>query len=186
MTKGRKTIFEERVEIVQYCIAHEHNYTETAKKYQVSYQRACSYTVKYETGGVKASFLKTRRDREETGLSLIHHEYIYQAIKDKYEKYHYAIKALCKLRKVSRTAYDKWLHREVPEKEQNNRQIADKIEKIHAESPDKGYRWIRDDLDCYHGIQVNDKRVLRICRRLNMKSTIKYANHGCTRQAANP
>lgn len=58
MTKGRKTIFEERVEIVQYCIAHEHNYTETAKKYQVSYQRACSYTVKYETGGVKASFLK--------------------------------------------------------------------------------------------------------------------------------
>ena len=33
---------------------------------------------------------------------------------------------------------------------------------------------------------MNDKRVLRICRKLNIKSTIKYTNHGCTRQAANP
>ncbi|MFR1832076.1 MAG: helix-turn-helix domain-containing protein [Lachnospiraceae bacterium] len=31
MTKGRKTTFDERVEIVQYCIAHNHNYAETAK-----------------------------------------------------------------------------------------------------------------------------------------------------------
>lgn len=37
MTKGRKTTFDERVEIVQYCIAHEHNYAKTAEKYQVSY-----------------------------------------------------------------------------------------------------------------------------------------------------
>ncbi len=29
MTKGRKTTFEERVEIVQYCIKHSHNYSET-------------------------------------------------------------------------------------------------------------------------------------------------------------
>ncbi len=33
MTKGRKTTFEERVEIVQYCIAHNHNYSETAEQY---------------------------------------------------------------------------------------------------------------------------------------------------------
>ena len=30
MTKGRKTSFDERVEVVQYCIAHDHNYAETA------------------------------------------------------------------------------------------------------------------------------------------------------------
>ena len=52
--------------------------------------------------------------------------------------------------------------------------------------PDKGYRRIRDDLERYHNIDVNDKRVLRICRKLNIKSTIKYSNNGCTRQAANP
>ncbi len=33
---------------------------------------------------------------------------------------------------------------------------------------------------------VNDKRVLRICRKKGIKSTIKYSNHGCTRQASNP
>jgi transposase-like protein len=54
MTKGRKTTFDERIEIVQYCIAHDHNYAETAKKYRVSYQQARSYTVKYEAGGVEA------------------------------------------------------------------------------------------------------------------------------------
>ncbi|GEM_PF-477115 len=53
MTKGRKTKFEERVEIVQYCIAHDRNYVETAKQYQVSYQQARSYTVKYDAGGVE-------------------------------------------------------------------------------------------------------------------------------------
>ena len=54
MTKGRKTTFEERVEIVQYCIAHDHNYAEASEKYQVSYQQARSYTIKYESGGVEA------------------------------------------------------------------------------------------------------------------------------------
>lgn len=54
MTRGRKTTFEERVEIVQYCIASNHNYAETSEKYQVSYQQARNYTVKYESGGVEA------------------------------------------------------------------------------------------------------------------------------------
>ncbi|MBC3536598.1 helix-turn-helix domain-containing protein, partial [Megasphaera hominis] len=54
MTKGKKTTFDERVEIAAYCISHEHNYAETAEKYQVSYQQARSYTVKYEAGGLDA------------------------------------------------------------------------------------------------------------------------------------
>lgn len=52
MTKGRRTTFDERVEIVQYCIAHNHNYSETAVTYDVSYQQARSYTLKYESGGL--------------------------------------------------------------------------------------------------------------------------------------
>jgi transposase InsO family protein len=67
-----------------------------------------------------------------------------------------------------------------------NERIAEEIEKIHMKSPDKGYRRIRDDLDRYHGIKANDKRVLRICRKKGIKSTIKYSNNGCTRRAANP
>lgn len=74
----------------------------------------------------------------------------------------------------------------MPESEIENDKIGQVIEKIHNESPDKGYRRIRDDLKRYHNINVNDKRVLRICRKKNIKSTIKYSNSGCTRQAINP
>lgn len=111
---------------------------------------------------------------------------IYQVIKEEREEHNYPISALCRLGKVSRAAYYKWLNRSIPEGEIINRRIAKEIERIHMVSPDKGYRRIRDDLDRYHDIKVNDKRVLRICRQLNIQSTIKYRNHGCTRRAANP
>lgn len=87
---------------------------------------------------------------------------------------------------MTRAAYYKWLNREIPVNELENQRIAEKIEELHKESPDKGYRRIRDDLERYHDIYVNDKRVLRICRKKDIKSTIKYANNGCTRQAKNP
>lgn len=64
MTKGRKTTFDERIEIVQYCITHEHNYAKGATKYQVSYQQARNYTVKYESGGVDA--LKDNRGKRKS------------------------------------------------------------------------------------------------------------------------
>lgn len=54
------------------------------------------------------------------------------------------------------------------------------------DSPNKGYRRIQDDLEHYHRIKANDKRVLWICRKKEIRSTIKYSNNGCTRQAANP
>ena len=120
------------------------------------------------------------------GLSLIRHEQVYLAIKTEHDEHCYPISALCKIGNVSRAAYYKWLHRELPNYEAENKRIADEIEKIHTESPDKGYRRIRDELERYHDIKVNDKRVLRICRKKGIKSTIKYANNGCTRQAANP
>ena len=67
-----------------------------------------------------------------------------------------------------------------------NEKIAEKVEKIHMENPDKGYRRINDDLRHNEHIHVNDKRVLRICRVKGIKSTIKYNNNGCTRREKNP
>lgn len=87
---------------------------------------------------------------------------------------------------MSRAAYYKWVNRKIPDSQLENERIADIIEEIHLENPDKGYRRIRDDLERYHDIDVNDKRVLRICRKKGIKSTIKYASNGCTRQATNP
>lgn len=51
------------------------------------------------------------------------------------------------------------------------------------EHPDKGYRRINDDLKHDYHIQVNDKRIRRICQKKSIKSTIKYTNNGCTRRA---
>jgi transposase InsO family protein len=67
-----------------------------------------------------------------------------------------------------------------------NEKIAAKVKEIHSARPDMGYRRIRDELDRNHGIHVNDKRVLRINRALNIKSTVKHRRHGCTRTADSP
>ena len=87
---------------------------------------------------------------------------------------------------VSRAAYHRWASGKLCNREAENIRIAEKVEKIHMESPDKGYRRINDDLRHYEDIHMNDKRILRICRIKGIKSTIKYSNHGCTKQANNP
>ena len=69
MTKGRNTTFDERVEIVQYCITHEHNYAETAEKYQISYQQARNYVVKYEANGIDGLQDKRGRRKSEAEMS---------------------------------------------------------------------------------------------------------------------
>lgn len=87
---------------------------------------------------------------------------------------------------MSRAAYYRWISGKKCSRELENEKIAEIMEQIHTESPDKGYRRIKDDLAHDHRLNVNEKRVLRICRSLDIKSTIKYKNNGCTRQAANP
>ena len=92
----------------------------------------------------------------------------------------------CEMLQVSRVAYYRWLSGRKSSRTTENEAIAEKIEQIHMENPDKGYRRINNDLRHDHNIHVNDKRVLRICRKKDIKSTIKYSNHGCTRRAKNP
>ena len=53
MTKGRRTAFDERVEIVEYCISRGMCYAETAEKYQVSYQQVYQWVKKYESEGAR-------------------------------------------------------------------------------------------------------------------------------------
>lgn len=92
----------------------------------------------------------------------------------------------CDILHISRNAYYRWLSGKKPRRQQENDRIGEIAERIHTESSDKGYRRIRDDLERYHGICISDKRMLRICRTKDIKSTIKYANNGCTRNATNP
>lgn len=113
------------------------------------------------------------------GLSLVRNESVYQIIKQVHEEQQFPISIMCKVANVSRAAYYKWLHRGISPSEMENQRIAVIIKEIHRESPDKGYRRIRDELERYHSIKVNDKRVLRICRKLHIKSAIKSAGNRC-------
>ena len=98
----------------------------------------------------------------------------------------YPVEECCAILHVSRSAYYKWVSGKASPRELRNRELARKVEQIHTEHPEMGYRRINDSLRHDHGIRVNDKRVLRICRVLRIKSTIKYSNNGCTRHAKNP
>lgn len=53
MTKGRNTTYEERIEIVSYCIEHGNDYTGTIEKYGVSYQQIYSWVRKYNEKACK-------------------------------------------------------------------------------------------------------------------------------------
>ncbi|WP_144408435.1 helix-turn-helix domain-containing protein [Pelosinus fermentans] len=69
MTKGRRTSYDERIEIVKYCIEHQNNYMETAQKFQVSYQQVYSWLNKYEQKGVESLQDKRGRRRPENEMS---------------------------------------------------------------------------------------------------------------------
>ena len=43
MTNGRKTTYEERIEIVSFCIANAHDYNLTSNKFNVSYQQVYTW-----------------------------------------------------------------------------------------------------------------------------------------------
>lgn len=69
MTTGRKTTYDERVEIVKYCIEHQNNYAQTAQKYQVSYQQVYLWTSKYENNGVEAVQDRRGKRKNENEMS---------------------------------------------------------------------------------------------------------------------
>ncbi|MCB6606780.1 transposase [Anaerostipes caccae] len=62
-----------------------------------------------------------------------------------------------------------------------NAHLASRLEELHQEHPDMGYRRLNDKLRHQDKIRVNDKRILRICRKQQIRSNLKYRYDGCTR-----
>ncbi|MGG5315499.1 IS3 family transposase [Enterococcus sp. AZ072] len=110
----------------------------------------------------------------------------YQAIKFLHEEMDYPIKPLCELLRITRSAYYRWLKHPESVREQINRQITKDIRTIHEKHPDMGYRRIKDELKRTYKINVNDKRVLRICRHEQIQSRIKHPANCITRRAYAP
>lgn len=64
----RKTTFEERIAIVEYCIKNNYNYALTAKEFGVSYGQVYSWVRKYKSGGTDG--LLDRRGKSKSGEPL--------------------------------------------------------------------------------------------------------------------
>ena len=111
---------------------------------------------------------------------------MYRAVRECHGEKGYPFDEACSILHISRAAYHRWASGKQSKRTAENKKIAEKVEQIHMDSPDKGYRRINDELRHDHGIRVNDKRILRICRARGIKSTIKYGNNSCTRRAKNP
>ena len=115
------------------------------------------------------------------------HTRIYRAIRELSTSHkEYSVRALCKLGNVTRAAYYKWLRKSPQPADDLNERLAALAGKIHGEHPDMGYRRIRDKIEHDYGLHVNDKRVLRICRKKKLRSVIKNRYNCCTKPAVDP
>lgn len=85
----------------------------------------------------------------------------------------YPVSEMCRILGISRAAYYKWKNHDTSRNDILNELIAEKAETIHEVHPDMGYRRIRDTLAHDHGIHVNDRRILRICRKKKIQSYVK-------------
>lgn len=69
MTKGRKTTYEERAQIVAFCVANNDNYQLTADKFQVSYQQVYKWIKKYKEQGCESLFDRRGKRKKTEELS---------------------------------------------------------------------------------------------------------------------
>ena len=91
------------------------------------------------------------------------------------------MKQMCGYFGVTRSAYYRWVKGPLSEHERENEELCALIRQIHTAHPDMGYRRIRDELAAHYGREANDKRILRLCRKLGIQSAIKWRPRGCTR-----
>jgi Transposase and inactivated derivatives len=87
MNKGRKTTYQERIEIAQFTIAKDLNYKQAIEKYDVSYQQVYSWVKKYQKHGEEG--LKDQRGRKKSNESLTEEEQLKLRIKELEERNKY-------------------------------------------------------------------------------------------------
>ena len=103
MAKSRKTSYEERIEIVNYCIEHELNYKETAIEYGVNYAQVYAWVKKYKELGENG--LADNRGRKKPQSEMTTEEKLKQELRKSEAKRKYLEmenKALKKLEEIER------------------------------------------------------------------------------------
>lgn len=107
-------------------------------------------------------------------LGKMRNEQKYEAIQSFYEKNQWSINWMCQQLRVTRAAYYKWLHREVPEQERENKKIAELVlEYDESFGHILGYRRMTDWINTFNQKDYNVKRVHRIMKKLNIHAAIR-------------
>ncbi len=98
----------------------------------------------------------------------------YMTIKYFYENNSWSINWMCKQLSVSRAAYYKWLHREVPIQEQENIELANLIKEYDERfNHILGYRRMTSWINHFNHTNYKKKRIHRIMKKLNIHSVIR-------------
>ncbi len=101
-------------------------------------------------------------------------------LKEEYKIYH-----LCRYLNVSSSGYYRWLKLGRPIRYAFDNWLADQIEEIFHKT-EKGYRFIRDEINRRHGVMYNDKTVYKYMKILGLSSAIRKKRYqGCTKEDPN-
>ena len=69
MVKGRDTTYDERIEIISFCIANNKDYGKTIEHYNVSYQQIYGWVRKYENDGVDGLVDRRGKRKDESSMN---------------------------------------------------------------------------------------------------------------------
>ena len=98
----------------------------------------------------------------------------YLAIQYYYEEKQWGISWMCRQLGIARASYYKWLHREVPEAEQENIRLAGLISEYDERFGHiLGYRRMTLWINHFNGTGYSKKRVHRIMKKLGIRSVIR-------------
>lgn len=107
-------------------------------------------------------------------LSRVRQEKEYLAVQTLHREKGYPISVLCRILKLNRSSYYKWLHRDVSEQERADKALIDHLRALYRESGGIfGYRRMQLNLKRRFGLHCNQKRVYRIMSAIGLKAVIR-------------
>lgn len=107
-------------------------------------------------------------------LGKVRHESKYLAIKYFHEEKNWSIEWMCKQLEISRAAYYKWLHREIPLHEKENIELAELIKEYDERFKHiLGYRRMTSWINHFNHTNYKQKKIHRIMKKLNIHSVIR-------------
>ena len=107
-------------------------------------------------------------------LGRLRFESKYLSIQYFYKEKGWSIRWMCRQLEVSKAAYYKWLHREIPKKEQENKELAILIKEYDEKfNHILGYRRMTAWINHFNGTSYSKNRIHRIMKEIHIHSVIR-------------